>query len=292
VLLAKLGGKREPRRDASMDDQRLWFVNSQGQTFVIVDAGEFVMGSPASEPDRVPDATQHRVHVGRRLAISTTAVTKEQFRRFQRESPGVATANVNQWAQTLDSPQTYVTWYEAAQYCNWLSQQEGIVKEQWCYEPNEQGKYGPGMKPKEKYLKLSGYRLPTEAEWEFACRAKTVTSRYYGASETLLPRYAWFSMNAQNRAWPVASLKPNDFGLFDMQGNAWQWCDDAYHPYRTVNVFDDSGSRKPVLESDNRVSRGGAFLNIPSYMRSAYRTHAGPAFRTFDFGFRPARTYP
>ena len=99
-----------------------------------------------------------------------------------------------------------------------MSEQEGIVKEQWCYEPNEKGEYGPGMKAKDKYLELSGYRLPTEAEWEYACRAGTVTSRYYGLTDTLLAKYAWYEANGQNRTWPVGSLKPNDFGLFDMHG--------------------------------------------------------------------------
>ncbi len=133
---------------------------------MIFDAGEFMMGSPSSEPDRNPEETQHRAHIGRRLAIATTLVTKDQFRRFESK------LNVDQWVKTADSPQTAVTWYEATQYCNWLSKQEGIEERQWCYEPNEQGKYGPGMKPKERYLELGGYRLPTDAEWEFACRAK------------------------------------------------------------------------------------------------------------------------
>jgi len=251
-----------------------------------------LMGSPSSEPERGPDERQHRVHLGRRLAISTTLVTKEQFGRFQLDCPDVARKNMDQWVKTADSPQTGVTWYEAAQYCNWLSKQEGIDEKQWCYEPNERGKYGPGMKPKEKHLELVGYRLPTEAEWEFAGRAETTTSRYYGLSETLLPRYAWYNANSQNRTWPVAGLKPNDYGLFDMHGNAWEWCDDVYDDYRTANVSEDSGFTRPVVENDDRVLRGGSFLSWPEGVRSADRSEDAPANRSFDNGFRTARSCP
>jgi formylglycine-generating enzyme required for sulfatase activity len=158
------------------------------------------------------------------------------------------------------------------------------------------------MKAKDNYLKLSGYRLPTEAEWEYACRAGTMTSRYYGLSETLLARYAWYRANSQNRTWPVGSLKPNDFGLFDMHGNAWEWCDNQYLHYPKAGdaIFEDLGSTEPVLDTKDRVLRGGAFLNRPVIVRSAYRANTPPAYRLIflpahrDFytGFRPARTLP
>src|SRR5262249_43587147 len=131
-----------------------------------------------------------------------------------------------------------VIWYEAAAYSNWLSKEEGIPEDQWCYETNPQGQ---GVKMKEKYLHLTGYRLPTEAEWEYACRAGAVTSRYYGDSEELLRHYGWYRQNSQERTWPVGSKKPNDWGLFDLHGNVWTWCQDRMknYPQGTEKVEDD-----------------------------------------------------
>jgi formylglycine-generating enzyme required for sulfatase activity len=276
-------------------DKRHWYVNTQKQTFVIIDAGQFLMGSPDSEPSRFPNETTHRCRIGRQFAIATTEVTKEQFGRFQTTRPEIAKVKTGDWIKTDDSPQTSMTWYEAAHYCNWLSEQQGIGRDQWCYEPNKQGKYAAGMKAKEKFWELTGYRLPTEAEWEYACRAGTVTSRYYGLSERLLPQYAWFSTNGRNRAWPVGSLKPNDLGLFDMLGNAFEWCFDGTNnsPEQRDKVFDDIPLTQPVEAGDSRLLRGGTFYSLPELVRSAYRSYVlQPNDRFFSFGFRPARTYP
>ena len=112
-------------------------------------------------------------------------------------------------------------------YCNWLSEQEGLPKDQWCYLPNEAGAYAEGMTIPADVLERTGYRLPTEAEWEYACRSGTVTSRYYGQSIELLDTYAWYQANSKEHAWSCGSLLPNDLGLFDMLGNEYEWVQDS-----------------------------------------------------------------
>lgn len=284
--------RNEEQLQAHNTKQRQWYVNTQGQTFAIVDGGDFRMGSPQSDPNhQTVEMPEHPRHVGRRIAICTTPVTKEQFARFQRDRPETH-YDLSQWVKTDDSPQCGATWYEAASYCNWLSEQEGIPKSQWCYLPNDDGQFGPGMKAKDDQLMLDGYRLPTEAEWEYACRAGTQTIRYYGSTELLLPKYAWYLANGQNRAWPVASLKPNDLGLFDMLGNVYDWCFDEYLKYPNGDeVVEDSPPTGPVKETSIHILRGGGFYSHPMNLRSAYRyTLHQPGNRDSAIGVRPART--
>jgi formylglycine-generating enzyme required for sulfatase activity len=223
------------------------------------------------------------VRIQQRFAIATTEVTRQAASR----GPSLIIPDSNV-VKTQDSPETAFSWYTAAQYCNWLSKQEGIPDAHWCYEPNEEGKYAPGMKAKANYLELHGYRLPTEGEWEYACRAGTITSRYYGIAESLLPEYAWCLSNAQDRTWPVMSLKPNDLGLFDMLGNALEWCHDRYYG-RPPAV---PKAEEVLSDTYLRVLRGGAFYDRPVLVRSANRLDNRPGYRNDNNGFRPARTYP
>ena len=151
------------------------------------------------------------------------------------------------------------------------------------------------MKAKDDFLQLTGYRLPTEAEWEFACRAGTTTSRYYGQAETLLPKYAWYRINSENHLWPVAILKPNDFGLFDMLGNANDWCYDNlrsndYPPIESTEVVLDAAETSPVEVTSRRVIRGGGYKNAMSFIRSAHRNNSLPDSEDSWRGLRPART--
>jgi formylglycine-generating enzyme required for sulfatase activity len=147
---------------------------------------------------------------------------------------------------------------------------------------------------RKSYLSLTGYRLPTEAEWEYGCRAGAVTSRYFGETEELLSKYAWHQKNAQERTWPVGRLKPNDLGLFDMQGNVFTWCQERHKSYpqnQDNEPVEDKEDIYSIDISESRVLRGGSFFGVASNVRSANRNNAGPAARTPSYGFRPARTY-
>jgi formylglycine-generating enzyme required for sulfatase activity len=179
-----------------------------------------------------------------------------------------------------------LSWFHAAAYCNWLSRKEHLPE---CYEANEQRQYAAGMRLKAEALKMTGYRLPTEAEWEYAARAGALTSRHYGHSVDLLRQYAWYGDNSRLRAWPGGSLQPNDLGLFDMLGNMLEWCQERHlgdqpggTESNTVDIIDMNRSR---------LFRGGAFAVPPAIVRSAFRGWVGPTDRTFASGFRPARTY-
>jgi formylglycine-generating enzyme required for sulfatase activity len=288
ALDEKLAGDEKQLHARKSSEIRQWYVNTHKQTFVIVDAGDFLMGSPDSEPDRYDFETRHRCRIGCRFAIAAHEVTKAQYRTFEQSVKGVALADwslIRRVSPTEDSPQGSIMWFEAAHYCDWLSEHEGIAKDQWCYEPNKQGKYGPGMKAKDRFWELKGYRLPTEAEWEYACRAGTVTSRYYGSSEKLLPKYGWFG---HERTRPVGTLKPNDLGLFDMLGNAIEWCFDGGGDNSEV----DTPTTQPVEAGVARAARGGSYPQSPSHLRSAMRNGSLPGSRDYAFGFRPARSYP
>ncbi len=303
---AKLKGIDQQLATGNVEGKRQWYVNKQGQTLAVISPKEFWMGSPPQESGRAggpEDKTEmkHWRKIGRSFAIGTKEVTVAQFR----ECPVFETFAYNkQYARTLAHPINLVTWYQAAEYCNWLSKQEGLEE---CYEPNAQGKYAEGMKMKDNYLQLTGYRLPTEAEWEYACRADTATSRFYGETDELLGKYGWYTTNSVNR-WMLPmgnfkdeepNMKPNDFGLFHMLGNALEWCQDEIFFYRSGTLDNPSTDNeyksdieKGIFDKSRRVLRGGSFTFQASSVRSANRYSNVPTYRDYYIGFRLARTLP
>src|SRR5205823_2050413 len=204
---------------AERSDGRRWFVGKQGQTFaVIVGPVAYDMGAPPSES---PDEPPLPKRIGRSFALATTPVTRAQFERFL-DSFKRSHAYTRTHCPEPDCPVIGMNWFNAALYCRWLSEQEGVPEDQMCFPPADRMR--DGFRLPANYLSRTGYRLPTEAEWEYACRAGAATSRFYGSSEELLGRYGWYGATSQVRTHPVGLLKPNDFGLFDMHGNVWQWC--------------------------------------------------------------------
>ena len=258
-----------------------WFVNRQKQTMVLIPGPvEFQMGSPVSEENRFDTETSHKLRIGRSFAIASTHVTLQQYERFKKNYRGEF---VSPFDRDDQLPVAGISWFMAAAYCNWLSEQEGIDQDEWCFEiTNKETRLKPN------YLKLKGYRLPTEAEMEYTIRAGGGTSRFFGETSELLPRYAWYLDNAKNKPWPVGMLKPNDLGVFDAQGNVFSWCMNEYRAYSGED--EDSEEGLIISKETSRVLRGTSFILQPARVRSAYRLNIVPAYRDVSFGFRAART--
>src|SRR5262249_6730121 len=267
-----------------------WYVNGQGQTMVIVKGPiEFRQGSPRWEPERLKDSSPWHVRrIERSYAIASTHVTVEQWRRFQKDWNVKKTFPAT-FLPGDNGPVINVTWYEAARYCNWLSEQEGIPEDQWCY-PKE---IGPGMKPLPDYLSRTGYRLPTEAEVEYTSKAGSQEIRPCGYSLDLAGRYDCFGINSKSRIWPVGQKRPNDLGLFDCMGELFVWCGErwlAYPQRATALPFVDSEDLLAVDGSVSRVVRGGVFLLPATLARSTSRSSGRPGESVMS-GVRVCRTY-
>jgi formylglycine-generating enzyme required for sulfatase activity len=284
--------------------ERRWFINGQGLTFAVIQGPvEFPMGSPPTERERVPghEAGYAQTRIPRSFAIAAKEVTKDQFQRFLQQAKitidryQLSPDFLNKFSPDSEGPWIGPDWYTAAHYCNWLSEQEGLLKDQWCYLPNQAGAYAEGMSIPANVLERTGYRLPTDAEREIACRAGTLTSRYYGNAIALLDAYAWYQANSKEHAWGCGSLLPNDLGLFDMLGNEYEWVQDALNRKMRVrqgHFIDIINILEYVLERNPRFLRGGTFFDRPMLVRSAGRGRVAPAFRDSSVSFRPSRTLP
>jgi eukaryotic-like serine/threonine-protein kinase len=294
-LLLKTWGYRERVRMAERDvvsqrpqGARHWYIALDGVTMVCLEGKhDFRVGAPSDEPGWRNNESQRTVDVAP-FEIAATEVTVGQFRAFLEHDPEIRShypAAVDP-SPDLDLPQSYVIWYEAAAYCNWRSEREGIPRDQWCYEPNADGDYAAGMKISADFQSKTGYRLPTEAEWEYACRAGTVTSRSFGDSDRLIVRYACCLLGAEERPIAAGSLLPNAFGLFDMHGNVFEWCQDAHNGATRVGTKEE----EVVDDKVERVLRGGGFYTRPSHVRSASRYKDPPIFRNDGGGFRLVRS--
>jgi sulfatase modifying factor 1 len=231
-------------------------VPTASSEMVLVARGTFRMG----DKDEV-DATPHEVTVSSFL-IDRNLVTQEQYQKAMGDNP-------SRW-KGEKNPVEQVRWSDAVRYCNKRSELEGLEP---CYD----------LTTWVCRFEASGYRLPTEAEWEYACRAGTTTRYFFGDNATKLGTYAWFDKNAGGRPRPVGQKQPNPWGLFDMNGNVWQWCNDFYKvDYYAGSAKDDP--RGPE-SGDKKVVRGGAWRFGAETCKAGYRYNESPGYADVCFGY-------
>jgi len=268
---------------------RQWYVTSTGHTMVVIPGPtQFMMGTSPGAGWYQEDEARHPQAIPRSFSIASHETTVEQFARFLQETPELRRRTVGTPGLSVGAPHP-TTWYEAAAYCNWLSQQEQIPSSQWCYVPNASGNYAEGMRIAGNVSELRGYRLPTEAEWEYACRAGSTTIRHFGSEATLLKEYAAYGGETKQMADECGERMPNDFGLFDTHGNVAEWCQDNYQPRAATAI---ASQPRQVHDQQLRVHRGGSYQDAPLRIRSGARGKASPKVGEMTIGFRIARSYP
>jgi formylglycine-generating enzyme required for sulfatase activity len=254
---------------------------------------------------------RNRVRIPRSYALGTMEVTVGQFRKFLKAHPARARHYPGIETAAADQPVTNVRWLDATQYCRWLGEHEGIQEEQQCYPAMEAWKEGASMLLPTDHLRRTGYRLPTEAEWFYACRGSSVSGYSFGwppegnalvpggigmMSLSLSSHYAWTGGNSGNHPWPVGQLKPNRHGLFDMYGNVWEWCHDAQgisRPRPVALVTEDRETPTTLYGEVDRMRLGGSFSDfLQSMQYSLEPNFLGIPGQVIVTGFRVARTLP
>ena len=251
-------------------------TNTIGMTLRLIPPGEFLMGSSEDEEHRGNDESQHRVRLSKSFFISICEVTQGQYEsEMEKNSSSYSSNGTDERAvgpDTSQFPVESVNWFDAVEFCNKLSEKE-VLPVYYRRDGNDV-----------EFSGGNGYRLPTEAEWEYACRAGAMTAWHCGHSAEDLPQYAWFSTRTTH---PVGQLKPNAFGLHDMHGNVYEWCQDWHGPYGNEELAVDPAG---LDEGRSRVLRSGSFSGDAGSVRSARRRGVyRPDVRKPNVGIRVAR---
>lgn len=251
--------RKRMEKPTTLPEDALTFTSPiLGAKFVLIPAGTFMMGSPSDEQGRMdlgsdPEA-QQQVTISKSFYMQTTSVTQGQWQGVMGNNPSYFKGNYN-------LPVEQVSWSDVQDFIGMLNRQEGTDK----------------------------YRLPTAAEWEYACRAGSTTAYCFGNDPGRLGEYAWYVENTRDESHPhpVGQKKPNAWGLYDMHGNVWEWVQDWQGHYLSGSVTDPEG---PSTGS-YRVDRGGAWYIDAGFCRSAFRLGNDPGRRFNALGFRLLRTH-
>jgi len=233
------------------------FVTQSGVEMFQIPSGWFIMGDKEGDVDEVP----HKVYIDS-FYIDKYLVTQEEYEKVMGE-------NIARW-KGKKNPVEQVRWSDAVNYCNTRSLQEGL---QPCYDTETW----------ECNFNVKGYRLPTEAEWEYVCRAGTNTKFHFGNNLNDLKNFSWFKENSGGRPRPVGQKLPNPWGIFDLYGNVWEWCNDYYK----VDYYQESPEKNPKgpVTGDNKVLRGGSWDSDANQCRSSYRYNEVPGYSDICFGY-------
>jgi formylglycine-generating enzyme required for sulfatase activity len=227
-------------------------TNSVGMKFRLIQPGTFMMGSPESELGRYSDEGQHQVTLTKQYYMGNYPVTQSEYARIMGSNPSQFKGDCH--------PVEQVSWEDATEF---LKKLNGLSEERTA------GRF---------------YRLPTESEWEYACRAGSSRAYCFGEDEARLGEYAWYGKNSGNKTHPVGQKKPNAWGLYDMHGNVWECCSDWFGEYPSGAVTDPTGAST----GSSRVRRGGGWNFGAANCRSASRYWYDPSIRDDERGFRLA----
>lgn len=257
ILALQPGCKRKTEQDqqATINEPSQTTTDS-GVEMILIPAGQFVMG----DQEEI-DAAPHEVVISA-FSMDRTLVTQAHYQAIMQDNPSRWTGDEN--------PVEQVRWSDAVRFCNQRSIQEGLAP---CYD----------LETWTCDFDANGYRLPTEAEWEYAYRAGTQTAYFMGSDRAKLSDYAWFDENAEGHPQPVAQKLPNPWGLYDMCGNLWQWCNDFYQ----VDYYEQSPKENPrgPATGETKVVRGGAWKFSAESCRSGYRYNENPGYVDACFGY-------
>jgi len=256
LLTALIGGCSGDDEPASHIPKQV--TTKTGIEMIVLPGAEFIMGDNGGEDDEKP---AHKVTISA-FYMDKYEVTQAAYEKMMGKNPAKF--------KGTDRPVERVSWFGAIQYCNMRSLREGLTP---CYD----------LDTLECNYEADGYRLPTEAEWEYACRAGTTTKYSLGNAPEKLGQYAWFKANANDTSHPVGQKKPGPWGFYDMHGNVWEWCNDYY----SEDYYQNSPAENPTgpAAGDERVLRGGSWASGAQSACSSCRYSETPGFADVCFGY-------